>query len=325
VKTGAQAVLVDALLNSSEAVVPRLRELAGDAAHLISFVKLDMTDAEAMEALFAAHRFDAVIHFAAFKAVGESVAKPLLYFRNNLVSTIVLLECMARHGCEAFVFSSSCTVYGEPASVPVTEAFPLSANCPYGRTKLMTEEMLRDVHVAHPAWRVCMLRYFNPVGAHPSGRLGEDPCGIPNCLMPYVQQVAVGRRPHLTIYGNDYPTVDGTGVRDYIHIVDLAEGHIAALRKVLHTPALGCVAYNLGTGKGTSVLEMVAAFEKAAGKPLPYVFAPRRPGDVTACYADPALAAKELGWVAKRDVEDMCRDQWAWASSHPYGFNPPPQ
>ena len=215
-------------------------------------------------------------------------------------------------------------MYGDPASVPITEAFPLSATNPYGRTKLFIEEMLRDLYVADKSWTIVLLRYFNPVGAHPSGRIGEDPAGIPNNLMPYVQQVAVGRRPALTVYGSDYPTVDGTGVRDYIHVMDLAAGHVAALRKIFATPALGCVPYNLGTGRGSSVLEMVAAFEKTSGKKIAYTIAARRPGDVAICYAATDVAERELGWKAAHNVEDMCRDQWAWASANPYGYGAPP-
>jgi UDP-glucose 4-epimerase len=248
------------------------------------------------------------------------VALPQRYYTNNLVNTLVLLDAMTRHGCKQLVFSSSATVYGDPASVPITESFPLKATNPYGRTKLFIEEMLRDVHVADASWRICLLRYFNPVGSHPSGRIGEDPAGIPNNLMPYVQQVAVGRRPQLTVFGSDYPTVDGTGVRDYIHVMDLAAGHVAALRKLFSTPNLGCVPYNLGTGRGTSVLQMVEAFKKASGKDIPYVVADRRPGDVASCYAATDLAQAELGWSAKHSVEDMCRDQWAWASANPMGY-----
>ena len=261
------------------------------------------------------------------------MALPLKYYSNNLTGTLNLLASMGAHGCKKLIFSSSATVYGDPASVPITEAFPLQATNPYGRTKLFIEEMLRDLHVSDPSWTVVLLRYFNPVGAHPSGRIGEDPAGIPNNLMPFVQQVAVGRRPQLTVYGSDYATVDGTGVRDYIHVVDLAEGHVAALRKAFAGGAgapgapspLGCVAYNLGTGKGTSVLQMVAAFEKAAGRKIPTVMAARRPGDVAACYAATDAAATELGWRAARDVDDMCRDQWAWASANPYGYGQAPQ
>ena len=222
------------------------------------------------------------------------------------------------------MFSSSATVYGDPASVPITESFPLSATNPYGRTKLMIEDMLRDLHVSDKSWTLVLLRYFNPVGSHPSGRIGEDPAGIPNNLMPFVQQVAVGRREKLTVFGSDYATADGTGVRDYIHVMDLADGHVAALRKAFATPDLGCVPYNLGTGTGTSVLQMVKAFEKASGKPVPYALAPRRPGDVAACYAATALAEKELGWKATRDVDQMCKDQWAWASANPYGYGEAP-
>jgi len=219
------------------------------------------------------------------------------------------------------VFSSSATVYGDPASVPITESFPLSATNPYGRTKLFIEEMLRDVHVSDPSWTIILLRYFNPVGCHPSGRIGEDPSGIPNNLMPYIQQVAVGRRPQLTVYGNDYATVDGTGVRDYIHVMDLAEGHVAALRKVFATVGGGCTPINLGTGTGSSVLQMVSAFEEASGKKIPYTFAPRRAGDVASCYASTGEAERALGWKTTRGVQEMCRDQWAWASANPFGFN----
>ena len=321
----AYVLVVDSLANSSDVALERVKELVGaEKAARLDFAKLDLVEADKVDALFAAQKFDAVIHFAGLKAVGESVAKPLLYYNNNLVGTLNLLASMGKHGCKRLIFSSSATVYGDPASVPITEAFPLKATNPYGRTKLFIEEMLRDLHVSDASWTLILLRYFNPVGAHPSGRLGEDPAGIPNNLMPFVQQVAVGRRPHLTVYGSDYATVDGTGVRDYLHVMDLAEGHVAALRKALSTPALGCVAYNLGTGKGTSVLEMVAAFKKATGQALPHVMAPRRPGDIAACYAAPDLAAAELGWRAVRDVDEMCRDQWAWASANPFGYGAPP-
>jgi len=266
-------------------------------------------------------RFEAVIHFAGLKAVGESVQKPLLYYDNNLIGTITLLEVMAAHGCKKLVFSSSATVYGWPKEVPCTEEFPLCATNPYGRTKLVIEDICRDVHRSDPDWKIILLRYFNPVGAHPSGYIGEDPCGIPNNLMPYVQQVAVGRRPHLTVYGTDYNTKDGTGVRDYIHVVDLADGHIAALRKLYEdSDKIGCEVYNLGTGKGTSVLEMVAAFEKVSGKKIPLVFAGRRPGDAEIVYAATAKAEKELKWKAKYGIEEMCRDLWNWASKNPYGY-----
>ncbi|RZC31354.1 UDP-glucose 4-epimerase GEPI48 isoform C [Glycine soja] len=262
---GFRAVVLDNLENSSEVAIHRVRELAGEFGNNLSFHKVDLRDRAALDQIFSSTQFDAVIHFAGLKAVGESVQKPLLYYNNNLTGTITLLEVMAAHGCKKLVFSSSATVYGWPKEVPCTEEFPLSAMNPYGRTKLIIEEICRDVHCAEPDCKIILLRYFNPVGAHPSGYIGEDPRGIPNNLMPFVQQVAVGRRPALTVFGNDYNTSDGTGVRDYIHVVDLADGHIAALLK-LDEPNIGCEVYNLGTGKGTSVLEMVRAFEMASGK-----------------------------------------------------------
>ncbi|CAH2080439.1 unnamed protein product [Thlaspi arvense] len=265
--------------------------------------------------------FDAVIHFAGLKAVGESVQKPLMYYNNNLIGTITLLEVMAAHGCKKLVFSSSATVYGWPKEVPCTEEFPLAAVNPYGRTKLIIEDICRDIYQADKQWKIILLRYFNPVGAHQSGHIGEDPRGIPNNLMPFVQQVAVGRRPALTVFGTDYSTKDGTGVRDYIHVVDLADGHIAALDK-LSDPSIGCEVYNLGTGKGTSVLEMVAAFEKASGKKIPLVYSGRRPGDAEIVYASTEKAERELNWKAKYGIEEMCRDQWNWASKNPYGYEP---
>ncbi|MQM07244.1 hypothetical protein Taro_040082 [Colocasia esculenta] len=268
-------------------------------------------------------RFDAVIHFAGLKAVGESVQKPLLYYNNNLIGTITLLEVMGAHGCKNLVFSSSATVYGWPKEVPCTEEFPLCAVNPYGRTKLFIEEICRDVYRSNSDWKIILLRYFNPVGAHPSGHIGEDPRGIPNNLMPFVQQVAVGRRPALTVFGNDYSTKDGTGVRDYIHIVDLSDGHVAALQKLFDGSNIGCGVYNLGTGKGTSVLEMVAAFEKASGKKIPLVMAGRRPGDAEIVYASTDKAEKELNWRAKYGIEEMCRDQWNWANKNPWGYGTP--
>nr|XP_007160168.1 hypothetical protein PHAVU_002G298500g [Phaseolus vulgaris]ESW32162.1 hypothetical protein PHAVU_002G298500g [Phaseolus vulgaris] len=264
-------------------------------------------------------RFDAVIHFAGLKAVGESVRKPLLYFDNNLIGTIILFQVMAAHGCKKLVFSSSATVYGWPKEVPCTEEFPLSVTNPYGRTKLIIEEICRDLYCSDSDWKIILLRYFNPVGAHPSGSIGEDPRGIPNNLMPFVQQVAVGRLTSLTIFGNDYKTSDGTGIRDYIHVLDLAEGHIAALRK-LDDAKIGCEVYNLGTGKGTSVLEMVKAFEQASGKKIPLAMGGRRPGDAEIVYASTKKAERELNWKAKHGIDDMCRDQWNWASKNPYGY-----
>ncbi|XP_057420397.1 UDP-glucose 4-epimerase GEPI48 [Lotus japonicus] len=316
---GFNAVVVDNLDNSSEAAIHRVKDLAGEFAGNLSFHKLDLRDRDALEKVFASTKFDAVIHFAGLKAVGESVQKPLLYYDNNLIGTIVLLEVMAAHGCKKLVFSSSATVYGWPKEVPCTEEFPLSAANPYGRTKLIIEEICRDIYRAEEEWKIILLRYFNPVGAHPSGNIGEDPRGIPNNLMPFVQQVAVGRRPALTVFGTDYSTSDGTGVRDYIHVVDLADGHIAALHK-LDDPKIGCEVYNLGTGKGTSVLEMVKAFEQASGKKIPLVTADRRPGDAEIVYASTEKAERELNWKAKYGIDEMCRDQWNWASKNPYGY-----
>ncbi|KAL2342671.1 hypothetical protein Fmac_003956 [Flemingia macrophylla] len=316
---GYKVFAVDNFDNSCETAIHRVKNLAGEFANNLSFQKLDLRDRGGLEKIFSSTKFDAVIHFAGLKAVGESVEKPLLYFDNNLIGTIVLFEVMAAHGCKKLVFSSSATVYGWPKKVPCTEEFPLSAANPYGRTKLIIEEICRDIHRSDSNWKIILLRYFNPVGAHPSGYIGEDPRGVPNNLMPFVQQVAVGRRPALTVFGNDYKTSDGTGVRDYIHVVDLADGHISALRKLDDTK-IGCEVYNLGTGKGTSVLEMVDAFEKASGKKIPLAVAGRRPGDAEIVYASTEKAAKELKWKAKYDIDDMCRDQWNWASKNPYGY-----
>nr|ACU18598.1 unknown [Glycine max] len=313
--SGYHVFAVDNFDNSSETAINRVKELAGEFANNLSFSKLDLRDRAALEKIFSTNKFDAVIHFAGLKAVGESVDKPLLYFDNNLVGTIVLFEVMAAHGCKKLVFSSSATVYGWPKEVPCTEEFPLSATNPYGRTKLIIEEICRDIYRADSDWKVILLRYFNPVGAHPSGYIGEDPRGIPNNLMPFVQQVAVGRRPALTVFGNDYKTTDGTGVRDYIHVLDLADGHIAALRK-LNDPKIGCEVYNLGTGKGTSVLEMVNAFEQASGKKIPLAMAGRRPGDAEIVYASTEKAERELNWKTKYSIDDMCRDQWNRASKN---------
>ncbi|AES93937.1 putative UDP-glucose 4-epimerase [Medicago truncatula] len=319
---GFKSIVVDNLDNSSEVAIHRVKELAGEFGNNLSFHKVDLRDRAALEQIFGSTTFDAVIHFAGLKAVGESAQKPLLYYNNNLIGTITLLEVMAAHGCKKLVFSSSATVYGWPKEVPCTEEFPLSAANPYGRTKLTIEEICRDVHRAEPDWKIILSRYFNPVGAHPSGYIGEDPRGVPNNLMPFIQQVAVGRRPALTIFGNDYNTVDGTGVRDFIHVVDLADGHIAALLK-LEEADIGCEVYNLGTGKGTSVSEIVRAFEHASGKKIPLVKAGRRPGDAEIVYASTEKAERELKWKAKYGIDDMCRDQWNWASKNPYGYGPP--
>ena len=312
---GHAVTVVDNLSNSKEESLRRVQELTGRP---VAFHKVDLLDRVALQAVFTGARFDAVIHFAGFKAVGESVQKPLEYYHNNITGTLILLETMRAQGVKRLVFSSSSTVYGVPKSVPLREDAPLSATNPYGQTKLMIEQMLRDLHAAEPEWGIALLRYFNPVGAHGSGRMGEDPNGIPNNLMPFVAQVAVGKLSKLRIYGGDYPTCDGTGVRDYIHVVDLALGHLAALDYLAKKPSL--LAVNLGTGRGYSVLEMVHAFEKACGRKLPYELVARRPGDVAESYADPALAHQLLGWKATRGVEEMCADQWRWQSQNPRGY-----
>jgi UDP-glucose 4-epimerase len=310
--------VVDNLSNSSEEALQRVEELTGRKP---DFHKVDLLDKEALRIVFQQVRepVDAVIHFAGLKAVGESVEKPLLYYNNNLTGTLVLCEVMAEFGVKNIVFSSSATVYGAPASVPITEDFPLSCTNPYGRTKLMIEEILQDIHVADKDWNIILLRYFNPVGAHVSGRIGEDPAGIPNNLMPYVSQVAVGKLKELSVFGDDYPTPDGSGVRDYIHVVDLARGHVKAIDTIAKMP--GVAIYNLGTGRGYSVLEMVAAFELASGKKVPYRIVGRRAGDIAECYADPAKALKELGWKAERGIEEMCVDTWRWQMRNPDGYS----
>ncbi len=313
---GHEVVVVDNLCNSKEESLRRVREIAGRD---FSFVKADLRDRPALDAIFRAQPIDAVIHFAGLKAVGESVQRPLDYYDNNLGGTLTLSLAMAAAGVKAIVFSSSATVYGDPVSVPIRERFPLSVTNPYGRSKLFIEEILRDLQVSDPAWNCVLLRYFNPVGAHPSGRIGEDPSGIPNNLMPYVAQVAVGKLPRLRVFGADYPTPDGTGVRDYIHVVDLARGHLAALNKLQENP--GTLVYNLGTGRGYSVLEMVAAFERASGRLVPYEIVARRPGDIATCYADPAKAQEELGWQAEFGIDVMVTDAWRWQSLNPNGFN----
>ncbi|MBC5581466.1 UDP-glucose 4-epimerase GalE [Anaerofilum sp. BX8] len=316
INAGYDVIVADNLVNSCEEAVLRTRELAGRE---FPFIRIDLCDLEATDALFAAHpEIDSVIHFAGLKAVGESVAKPLEYYDNNLTSTLVLLKVMRKYGVKNFVFSSSATVYGDPHTVPITEEFPLSTTNPYGTTKLMIEMILKDVYRADPSLNIALLRYFNPIGAHPSGRIGEDPAGIPNNLVPYIAQVAVGKLDHVNVFGDDYNTPDGTGVRDYIHVMDLAAGHVAAIHKLEQKP--GLVIYNLGTGHGYSVLDVIRAYEKACGKTLPYVIAPRRPGDIAACYADPAKAKNELGWQAKYGIEEMCRDSWNWQSHNPDGY-----
>jgi len=313
---GYDVVVVDNFCNSKAESLRRVEELAG--RKLAGFHQVDVRDRVAMREVFKVHAIDAVIHFAALKAVGESVAKPLMYYENNIAGTVALAEVMGEAGVKTLVFSSSATVYGDPASVPIREDFPTGPTNPYGRTKWMMEYVLRDLAAADPAWRVGLLRYFNPVGAHPSGRIGEDPNGIPNNLMPFVSQVAVGKRAKLSVFGGDYPTPDGTGVRDYIHVVDLARGHVKALARL--TKATGVLTVNLGTGVGYSVLDVVKAFEKASGKPVPYEIVARRAGDVATCYADPAMAARELGWRAERGIDEMCADAWRWQSANPDGY-----
>ncbi|MGC4112886.1 MAG: UDP-glucose 4-epimerase GalE [Nocardioides sp.] len=316
IAAGHDAVVVDDFSRSKHSVLPRLEALAGRA---IEMHAVDLTDRDATEALVAEGAFEAVIHFAGLKAVGESVEKPLDYYRVNLGSTLSLLSAMGRHGVHRIVFSSSATVYGADAPVPMKEDFPTSATNPYGWTKVMQEQILRDAAIADPTLRVALLRYFNPVGAHPSGTIGEDPSGIPNNLMPLLSQVAVGRREKLLIYGDDYPTPDGTGRRDYLHVEDLAAGHVAALDRIGETDP-GVATWNLGTGTPTSVAEMVAAFSRACGHELPVEVAPRRPGDIAESYADPSLAQAELGWRASRTIDEMCADTWRWQSANPDGY-----
>jgi UDP-glucose 4-epimerase len=314
---GHNVIVVDNLLNSKQEALNRVQEITGRKLH---FYQVDLLDKTGLESVFSKHEIDAVIHFAALKAVGESVAQPLRYYHNNLTGTIMLCQVMAEHNVKNIVFSSSATVYGS-ATPPLREDTPTDISAitnPYGRTKLMIEEILRDVYVSDKSWNIILLRYFNPVGAHKSGRIGEDPSGIPNNLTPYVAQVAVGKLKELTVYGNDYPTPDGTGVRDYIHVVDLAQGHVKALGKLKDNP--GVVAYNLGTGQGYSVLEVIRAFEKASGRKIPYKIGPRRAGDQPSSYADPSKAEKELGWKAVRGLEEMCEDLWRWQSQNPKGF-----
>ena len=307
---GHDVVVVDDLSNSEADVIDRIGKIAG---HAPAFVKGDIRDAAAMAALFGAHRFDAVIHFAGLKAVGESVAAPLRYYDVNVHGSVVLFQAMQQHNGKTLIFSSSATVYGDPATTPIVEDFPLQTTNPYGASKLMIENILRDLAVAEPDWRIGLLRYFNPVGAHESGLIGENPRGIPNNLLPFIAQVAEGRRERLSVFGDDYPTPDGTGMRDYIHVVDLAVGHVKALERLAAAP--GVLTYNLGTGKASSVLDMVRAFERASGRPIPYAIMPRRAGDIPICYAATGLAERELGWKAERDVNRMCVDTWRWQSS----------
>lgn len=314
-QAGYTPVIVDNFSNSHPAVLQRLQQITGQA---VACEQGDVADAAFMTDVLRRHRVQAVMHFAGYKAVGESVAQPLKYYRNNLASTLGLLEAMTEACCRTLVFSSSATVYGDPHAVPITEDFPRRHSNPYGHTKLTIEDMLTSLCRAGPAWAVAVLRYFNPVGAHPSGLIGEDSSGIPNNLMPYITQVAAGKRPLLQVFGNDYPTVDGTGVRDYIHVLDLAEGHVAALNAVLRRGQ--SLTVNLGTGRGHSVLAIVRAFEQASGREVPYQIMPRRPGDVAQCYADPTLAKRQLGWQAYRSLAEMCGDAWRWQSQNPDGY-----
>ena len=314
-QAGYEVVVIDNLSNSKEESLIRVQELTGKS---LEFHQLDLADFTGLERILKSRPIDAVIHFAGLKAVGESVGKPLHYYANNVGGTVTLCQVMQTQGVRNLVFSSSCTVYGEPHKVPIQEDFPRSATNPYGRTKLMIEDILSDLHVADTSWNIALLRYFNPVGAHPSGRIGEDPHGIPNNLVPYIAQVAVGKLPELKVFGDDYPTPDGTGVRDYIHVIDLAVGHLRALEKLQTNP--GVVPYNLGTGQGDSVLQFVAAFERVCGKKIHYKIVARRPGDVPISYADPAKAERELQWKAARGIDEMCADVWRWQTMNPDGY-----
>jgi UDP-glucose 4-epimerase len=313
---GHDVIVVDNLCNSRVESLRRVGKITGKE---VLFYQEDLCNLAKVEEIFRKNSIDAVIHFAGLKSVAESVDQPLKYYQNNIDATLVLCEVMQAKGVKNFVFSSSATVYGNPETVPINENAPVGAFNPYGRSKLFIEEILSDLYVSDNSWNIALLRYFNPVGAHASGLIGEDPAGLPNNLMPYVSQVAVGKLPELMVYGDDYETPDGTGVRDYIHVMDLAEGHLKALEKLLSDP--GLVTYNLGTGKGYSVLEMVAAFEKASGRQVPYQIVGRRPGDIPTCYADPSFAEKELGWTACRGIDDMCADAWRWQSMNPKGYS----
>ena len=315
-QAGHEVIVIDNLSNSKEESLKRVREITGRS---LTFHQIDLLDRKALSDLFENTPIDAVIHFAGLKAVSESTRIPLRYYHNNVTGTLILCEVMIQYNVKDLVFSSSATVYGDPKSVPVREDFPVLPANPYGRTKMMIEDILSDLYRADGAWNIALLRYFNPIGAHASGRIGEDPNGIPNNLLPYIAQVAIGKLPELSVYGDDYPTNDGTGVRDYIHVVDLATGHIRALDRLRGHP--GLVTYNLGTGQGYSVLEVVAAFEKACGRKIPYKIVKRRPGDIAACYADPDKAKRELGWSADRGLEEMCADIWRWQSANPDGYD----
>ncbi len=312
---GHDVIVIDNLSNSSYEAIKRVERITSKE---VTFYEEDLLNKQAVQNIFKEHEIDSVIHFAGYKAVGESVAKPLMYYNNNITSTLILCEVMKEFGVHNMVFSSSATVYGDPETVPITEDFPLSATNPYGRTKLFIEYILKDLHVSDSSWNISLLRYFNPVGAHESGLIGEDPNDIPNNLMPYISQVAVGKLEKLSVFGGDYPTADGTGIRDYIHVVDLALGHLKALEKLESNP--GLIVHNLGTGKGSSVLDMVKAFENASGKKVPYEITDRRPGDIAECYADPTKAEKELNWKAERNITQMCEDTWRWQSQNPNGY-----
>lgn len=314
---GYEVVVVDNLYNASEKALERVEQITGKK---VTFYEADILDRDALNAIFDKEQVESVIHFAGYKAVGESVRKPIEYYYNNITGTLILCDVMRKHNVKNIVFSSSATVYGDPAFIPITEECPKGKiTNPYGQTKGMLEQVLTDIYVSDPEWKVVLLRYFNPIGAHKSGLIGEEPKGIPNNLVPYVAQVAIGKLKCLGVFGNDYDTPDGTGVRDYIHVVDLAKGHVAAIKKVEETEP-GVLIYNLGTGKGYSVLDVVHAFEKACGKEIPYEIKPRRAGDIATCYADPTKAKNELGWVAQYGIEEMCEDSWRWQTMNPNGY-----
>ncbi|RUM68002.1 MAG: UDP-glucose 4-epimerase GalE [Sulfurovum sp.] len=315
IESGYEVVVFDNFCNASKESIKRVEKLVHQS---IEVIEGDIRSRANLQEVFDKHKIDAVIHFAGLKAVGESVAQPLKYYDNNVNGTAVLCEVMAKNNCKTIIFSSSATVYGDPATTPILEDFPLSATNPYGRSKLMVEEILRDLYVSDNEWRVVLLRYFNPVGAHESGTIGEDPNGIPNNLMPFIAQTAVGKREILSVFGDDYETIDGTGVRDYIHVVDLAQGHVNALDRVVNFKEPMTI--NLGTGQGYSVLEMIQSFEKASGKKVPYQIAPRRAGDIATCFADPTYAKEVLGWEAKKGIDEMCADSWRWQSNNPNGY-----
>ena len=314
-ENGYEVIIVDNLCNSDKIVLDKIKEITNKTP---KFYEIDIADKDKLEVVFKENKIDSVIHFAALKAVGESVQKPLEYYSNNLINTLVLLELMKKYDVKKFVFSSSATVYGNPKTCPILENFPLSVTNPYGRTKLMVEDILRDICYSDKSMDVAILRYFNPIGAHKSGKIGEEPSGIPNNIMPYITKVAVGKLPNVNVFGNDYDTLDGTGVRDYIHVVDLANGHVKALEKLNQNP--GLITYNLGTGNGYSVLQLIEAVKKASGRDIPYKFTERREGDIATCYADPSKARAELGWEAKYELDEMCEDSWRWQFNNPNGY-----